>query len=274
MNERVFFFPSGAYRLLGVFHEPAAGVARRPFVFCHPFAEEKLWAHRVFVTFARALARRGHPVLRFDVRGCGDSSGDFSEFSIEGAVSDGMRAVETLRELTKSPEVGLLGLRLGASIASRIADARDDVADLVLWAPIVDGARYMQELLRINLATQLAVYKEIRADRAALVRSLQEGRTVNIDGYAVALPFYEQLMAVRLAEREGRFGGGCLIAQLDPRAEAPRAPDVEKLAARYPGGTVVSVMEEPFWKEIPRFYDEAPNLFPATLAWLEARCGA
>jgi exosortase A-associated hydrolase 2 len=271
MNERVFGFTSGAHTLLGIVHEAAVVPAKRPFVFCHPFAEEKLWTHRVFVTFARELARRGHPVLRFDARGCGDSTGGFEEYSVEGAVADGIRAIETLRELTGAADVGLLGLRLGATIASLIADARDDVRTLILWAPIVDGARYMQELLRVNLATQMAVYKEIRADRAALVRNLQEGQTVNIDGYAIALPLYEQLMAVKLADRPTRFSGDCLIAHIDPRAEAPIGPDVQKLRTAYPGAAVVTVTEDPFWKEIPRFYDEAPNLFPVTLQWLEAR---
>ena len=45
------------------------------FVFCHPLTEEKLWTHRVFVTFARELAAAGHTVLRFDYRGNGDSDG-------------------------------------------------------------------------------------------------------------------------------------------------------------------------------------------------------
>jgi uncharacterized protein len=271
MNERALCFTSGAQTLLGIMHEAADTPARRPFVFCHPFAEEKLWTHRVFVTFARELARRGHPVLRFDARGCGDSSGGFEEYSVEGAVADGIRAIETLRELTGAADVGLLGLRFGATIAGLIAEAREDVRSLVLWAPIVDGARYMQELLRVNLATQMAVYKEIRADRAALVRTLQEGRTVNIDGYAIGLPLYEQLMAVKLTDGEAGFAGDCLIVQIDPRPGAPMSPDVQKLSARYPAAAVVTVVEDPFWKEIARFYDEAPNLFPATLQWLEAQ---
>ena len=31
------------------------------------------------------------------------------------------------------------------------------------------------------------------------------------------------------------------------------------------------IREDPFWKEIERFYDTAPNLFAATLDWLAAR---
>ena len=43
---------------------------------CHPLGEEKLWAHRVFVSLARDLANAGFVVLRFDCRGEGDSDRD------------------------------------------------------------------------------------------------------------------------------------------------------------------------------------------------------
>ena len=74
-DETPFFFPStGGGALFGVFHRPAAIDTTRPaFVFCHPLAEEKLWAHRVFVSYARHLAAAGYPVLRFDMTGNGDS---------------------------------------------------------------------------------------------------------------------------------------------------------------------------------------------------------
>src|SRR5687768_18149474 len=88
MNETPLFFNRGPWQLFGVYHAPHNGSTATPFVFCHPFGEEKLWAHRVYVGFARELARRGHPVLRFDYAGNGDSSGTFDESSIETALAD------------------------------------------------------------------------------------------------------------------------------------------------------------------------------------------
>jgi len=52
MTETPFFFPNGNYQLFGVLHEAEAPSKNEGFVFCAPFAEEKLWAHRVFVNFA------------------------------------------------------------------------------------------------------------------------------------------------------------------------------------------------------------------------------
>jgi pimeloyl-ACP methyl ester carboxylesterase len=99
--------------------------------------------------------------------------------------------------------IGLLGLRFGATLAALAAERSPKVGKLVLWEPIVDGAKYMQEMLRINLTTQSAVYKEIRHNREALVRMMRDGATVNIDGYELAYPCYEQATAVNLKERTG-----------------------------------------------------------------------
>jgi exosortase A-associated hydrolase 2 len=268
MHEEPFFFPAPANRLFGVFHA-AEGAARLPYVFCHPFGEEKLWTHRVFVTFARELARRGHPVLRFDYRGNGDSSGDFSASSMSTALDDVATAVDTVKARTGAVSVGLLGLRLGASIAALVGESRADVARLVLWAPIVDGTRYARDLLRINMTTQMAVYREVRQDSAALVEAMKQGQTANVDGYEVGFAMYDELSRVSLKGEPSSFAPPTLVVQLDRPAQAPPQPELTALAARYPAGTLVQAQEEPFWKEIERFYDTAPNLFTATLDWMD-----
>lgn len=65
-------------------------------------------AHRQFVAMARKLAAQGHPVLRFDLRGMGDSSGSYLGF--EHATPDIRAAIDGL--LAREPqlrEVVLLG---------------------------------------------------------------------------------------------------------------------------------------------------------------------
>ena len=156
-------------------------------------------------------------------------------------------------------------------LALKVAVRRDDVGPLVLWAPIVHGERYLQELLRINLTTQMAVYREIRDDREALGRVLTSGGTVNVDGYEMTREMADELSALSLLSETTQPSGPTLIAQLERSEAAKPQAEMVEMASRMPACELRVVREEPFWKEIPRFYDRAPNLFAETLAWLE-RC--
>lgn len=269
--ETPMFFENESYRLFGILHEPVGTPSGCGWVFCHPFAEEKLWAQRVYVSFARMLAARGAWVLRFDIMGNGDSEGEFSESSLETMLSDIGCAISLLERSSGITQgIGLLGLRFGATLAALVAERSPKVGKIVLWEPVVDGGKYMQELLRINLTTQTAVYKEIRHNREELVRMMREGNTVNVDGYAIAYPCYEQVSALKLNEGVKRFAGPCLIVQMGRDGQTIR-PEVKVLQETYPSADIRGAVEEPFWKEIKRWYWTAPNLFETTLAWMEGQ---
>ena len=126
-KETPFFFPSGGYSLFGILHAPAGPAAGPPFVLCHPFGEEKLWTHRVFVSLARQLASDGYFVLRMDYMGNGDSEGDFSQSSLATACDDVRAAIAEVRRRTGAQTVNLLGLRFGALVASLVAEHATDV---------------------------------------------------------------------------------------------------------------------------------------------------
>ncbi len=215
------------------------------------------------------MAETGHWVLRFDYSGNGDSEGEFERFTIDSARSDIQSAVTLVRERAGVGTAGLIGLRLGATLALAAAGRDPGIRALALWAPIVDTGRYMQDLLRVNLTTQMAVHKEIRYDRQELVAQMRGGRTVNIDGYEVALSLYEQVLELGAEMATVSFPGPVLVVQIDARPAAPLSRDLAALAERLPSAQVEQVVEEPFWKEIERFYETAPNLSLATMAWLD-----
>ena len=269
LEEIPFFFPSGDRALFGVLHRPAGAEGRPAFVFCHPLAEEKLWTHRVFVSFARQLAAAGYPVLRFDTTGNGDSEGQFSDLSLTVLCDDVRAAIAEVRRQTGAATVSLLGLRFGATVALKVADEVPGIGHLVLWAPVTDGEKYLQELLRVNLLTQMATYKEIRQERPALVAEMQEGLTVNVDGYEMAWPLYSSVSDYRPDAGPHAFAGPVLIVQIDRQPRA--APDLKRLGQSYPAATVTFAQEEAFWKEIARFYQRAENVFAVTTDWLDSQ---
>lgn len=269
MAETPFFFPNGNYRLFGVFYEPKEPFKKEGFVFCDPFAEEKLWAQRVLVNFARELAERGYPVLRFDYMGTGDSEGEFEDCSIETKLSDIHCAFKTLQEKVRGIEsVGLVGLRFGATLANLSAINGDTIKRLILWEPIINGASYMQEMLRINLATQSAVYKEIRWNTEALIQIMKDGKTVNVDGYEMSWPLYEQSTGIDLLNHQNSYSGQALLVQIR-RKEGDISQPFKTLQSRFKKCEVALAVEDSFWKEIKPFYARAENLFRITKEWLE-----
>lgn len=269
MNETPFFFQGIGYNLFGVLHLPKQKIKNTAFLFCHPFGEEKLWTHLIYVNFARELAHRGYPVLRFDYMGNGDSDGNFKDSSVETNLSDIHCALQVLREKVGSSSwLGLIGLRFGATLAALAAENESGINRLVLWEPIVNGAQYMQELLRINLTSQMAIYKEIRENREALVQAMKEGQTANVDGYEITWEMFEQVSSINLLDRLKQAQPNCLIVQISPRQQEFKK-DLSLLNSRYQNGHALITMEEPFWKEIRAFYSSAQRLYQDTLTWLE-----
>ena len=93
-------------------------------------------SHRQFVLLARALAAQGWPVLRFDLRGMGDSEGSARDYraagpDIAGALAQFFDAVPTLRQ------VALWGLCDGATAAACHAPRDARVYALILLNPWV-----------------------------------------------------------------------------------------------------------------------------------------
>ena len=263
------FFDNGTYRLFGILHKPERQSRGTGYVLCYPFAEERLWAQRVYVDFARGLSRRGNPVLRFDFMGTGDSEGEFEEADVETFLSDIGCAIRTLKaEIPGLIDVGLIGLRFGATLAA-LATERSDVSRLILWDPIIDGNQYIQEILRSNLMTQTVIFKKVQRDRKMLVQDLMEGKTVNADGYEISRKLYEGVSEIRLNERPSRYEKQCLIVQIDNRI-GPIKEKFLDLKKHFANSSVIDVLEEPFWREIKAYYGRAGNLFRATLEWMES----
>ncbi len=270
MNEIPLFFTHQGARLFGMLHDvdDSAG-ARMGWVFCHPFAEEKLWAHRVFVGMARELARNGMPVLRFDYRGYGDSDGQFEDYTHADHVVDIRSAISELRARVPGiGQVGLLGLRYGASLAMLAAADDPAVGRLVLWDPVVDMEQYLLDQLRSNLTTQMVLYGKVVTKREELVERIRAGEAVNIDGYDLRNPFYDQACAAPILETAARIGVPVQIVEIGRATQAPRA-DLKKLSETFTNAQHQRVEELQFWKEIKQFVRHSPALAAAMLDWLE-----
>jgi exosortase A-associated hydrolase 1 len=135
--ERVLTFDCQSSQLIGILHEPAA---TRPtdvgVLVIVGGPQYRVGSHRQFVLLARAVARAGYPVLRFDYRGMGDSDGGPGKFdAIEADVRSAVDAFLAARpELTG---VVLWALCDGASAALMYCNRDRRVQALALANPWV-----------------------------------------------------------------------------------------------------------------------------------------
>jgi len=265
LDERLVTIDSGGQQLHGVLHVPAEPMGRA-LVFCHPFAEEKKCAHRTMVDAARACAEAGWAALRFDLRGCGDSPGSFGRFDLDDWRADLAAALDCAAHEAQADAVGLLGLRLGATLAAQVAEERRDAACLALWEPVIDGKAYITHNLRRSMIKAMMTRHEGGEETegaAGQARALGEG-TVDFDGYQVPEALREQIAAADLLAEPRGYAGPALIVNLTSRETV--AEPLQRLAGAFARGTAVAVRQEPVWQRIG-IIDASPTI-TATIEWL------
>jgi pimeloyl-ACP methyl ester carboxylesterase len=133
-------------------------------VLCGPHGYEDLCVHRHWRTLACRLAAQGFPTLRFDYLGTGDSAGDDSSPALVTAwVLSVRQAMQTLRDMAGVQDIALVGLRMGAVLASLAAE-QGGVTALALLAPVASGEAFYRELRALAL---IAVETRHRATATA-----------------------------------------------------------------------------------------------------------
>ena len=96
--------------------------------------DEELLGHKPFFVLADYLTRKGIAVLRYDDRGIGESTGDFTKATSEDFADDALAAVEFLKARKDINKIGVAGHSEGGLIAPMVAVQSDDVDFIVLMA--------------------------------------------------------------------------------------------------------------------------------------------
>lgn len=141
------YFGTSEKPLFGIYYLPQnSSVRRSGVVLCYPMGQEYMWMHRTYRQLATLLARAGFHVLRFDYFGCGDSAGETEEGNVNLWLEDISTAAEELKGSSGVDAVSLVGYRFGATLSAIVGSQRDDVHNIVLWDPVVNGVNYLEEL--------------------------------------------------------------------------------------------------------------------------------
>ncbi len=257
-----FFFGPPGEQLFAVFHRACGPVCRGAVLLCGPPAPDAVRFHRPLRRIAEGLAARGLSVLRFDLRGCGDSAGLFEACSLEHWREDTRRAAGALLARSGPVPLALLGLRLGASLAALLASELSRVAVLVLWDPVSHGARWWAALER----------EHARMLQVAHVSPppVADTSTRELLGFAWGARLQAELRALDLT-RLSVPRAAVFLLETDP------GQPLDKLAARWHAGRAELCFERSpdpelwCWHESFRGATPQPALLARILEWLSAR---
>lgn len=142
MREEALTFGNGT-QLSGIYTAPAVEASGKPGVLLlNSGIVHHVGPNRLYVQLARMLARKGHPVLRFDFSGIGDSekSKDNVRFEVS-AVAETRQAMDALAERSGMDQFGLIGICSGAEISFKTALVDERVTGAVL----INAPQYKEE---------------------------------------------------------------------------------------------------------------------------------
>ena len=244
---------------------PVGGVLYLP-----PFAEEMHKSRRMAAFQARALARAGYAVLQLDLGGCGDSAGDFGD-ATWATWRDDVRLAHAWLAGQVSGAITLWGLRLGACLAVDMAADLARVMRLLLWQPVNNGEQFLNQFLRIKLASEMLSEGQAKTSTKELLATLASGTSIEVGGYLLGSAMAQQLARLKLAEHALR----CAVEWIEVGAEAGNhlTPASQRVADAWrAAGTNIrtrTVRGEPFW--LTQEISECPALLEATSEALVSR---
>lgn len=179
----------------------------------------RVGSHRQFVDLARALARAGIAVLRFDYRGMGDSEGGFAGFTaVEHDIASAVDAFT--RRLPQVQKLALWGLCDGATAAACYAAGDSRIRGLVLLNPWVRSEAG-------EARAYLRHYYWQRLRQPDLWQKLRQGRFNFRDSFSSLAGALRRSVRARTGSVSGAQDGGMsLSGSVNPIKNIADQPDL------------------------------------------------
>ena len=205
-SEQTVSFTCHNQTLWGMLHLPAGAGPYPAVLMLHGFTGDKTGSHRLFVHAARAFAASGMAALRFDMRGSGDSEGEFQDITVAGELDDAQAALDWLaaRADIDRARIGLLGLSLGGIIESLLAGRNPArISGLAYWAAAANKDAFT------HMTERTAEHNGQSA--GSLMETLMNDGYLMLWGYPVGLPFIQTFFQQEPLEALRHYPGTALI---------------------------------------------------------------
>lgn len=237
----------GDEHLSACLHRGAPGATRGVVIVVAGGPQYRAGAHRQFVSMARKLAAQGHPVLRFDLCGMGDSSGRYVGF--EHAAPDIRAAIDGL--MAREPQLRDVVLLGECESASGIL--------FYAWRdPRVAGAVLINPWVRTEEGQAQVILKDYYLDR---IRSREFWDKVRRGDFSVTGSLKSMVGVVRAYLRGRKQFAKSSIGQSDDLAGLPLPAKTATGLSRFKGPVLLLMSGHDY---IAREFDEVTA---ASKAW-------
>jgi alpha/beta superfamily hydrolase len=205
-SEEAVSFVNEGQRMWGMLHRPASAQPCPAVLLLHGITGDKTGSHRLFVHMGRALAARGIAALRFDMRGSGDSEGEFQDMTLAAEASDAQVALDWLQAQPgiDMARIGALGLSLGGMVLSMLAGRNPStLRGLAYWAAAADAGAFM------HLAQRRGEQGGTSTD--GLMNELMSKGYIMLWGYPLGLPLIQTFFQEQPLDELARYPGQAII---------------------------------------------------------------
>jgi exosortase A-associated hydrolase 2 len=240
-------------RRILVVSRPPAHPDRPCVLLVPPFGEEMNKTRAMYADVGRRLARRGYGCVLPDLYGTGDSDGEFRDANWTSWCDDLVRTCGWARH--RGWRVcAILATRLGCALAAAgLRTLGSPVERSVFWQPVTDGARYLQQFLRLRVAASM-MDENGRESAGELRARLRGGDTLEISGYELTPTLADHLETIRLRDEFGAHLGDVHWIEVVRDADSGFPAAAMKLIEDARGQGVMiephTVPGEPFWSSV------------------------
>lgn len=233
------------------YHSPADPATSLGVVLCPPVGSELMCSYHPLRELARAISRSGVAVVRADYQGTGDASGqDDDPDRVKAWLATIDASIDQLRALG-CEQVGLVGLRLGATLAAVVASRRSDVTCAVLWAPVKSGKAYAREMKMLALS---------ESNPASAQRTAVTEGNIEAGGFLFTKETLSELAEIDLEQLPGTVSRLLLIGRDDMVGSDNLASALGAARVDWPGYANMMLA--------PHYAAPAPETFSKIAAWL------
>ncbi|WP_312094515.1 alpha/beta hydrolase [Niallia sp.] len=164
-------------------------------IICHGLIGSRVGVDRLFVKTSNLLTEKGYLVIRFDYKGCGESSGEYGSNRLSDLIEQTEAIIQFAYEEISIKELILLGHSLGGAVALCTAINDSRVSRLIQWAAVGNPAFDIRRIFGADRLSELA-----------------EKEVVDFNGYSFYQTYFESLAEYHPLEICHYFSGDVLLA--------------------------------------------------------------